>query len=82
MKVYVTKYALTRGIYQVEGPVSKYFQDLFIPNNMAYNASWRELHKDEWHTTKEAAVEKAKAMRDKKIVNLQKQIDRLKSLEF
>jgi hypothetical protein len=39
-------------------------------------------HRDQWHRTREEALEKAEKMRVTKIASLQKQIARLKKLTF
>lgn len=78
MKIYVTKYALTQGIVEHEAEES---------NGMAVVKATRlsyaqYFHNKEWHTTKEAAIEKAQEMQLKKILSLQKQIKAISEMEF
>lgn len=77
MKVWITKYALTRGILEKEvedcgdGMVRE--KESFFP---AY------YHGTDWHTDKQSAVAKAEEMRKKKIASLKKQIDKLEKMKF
>lgn len=74
MKVWITKYALTKGIREFEGElrgsavVGPHFVEWFYP--------------PDWHKSREDAIAWAEKMRQKKIASLEKQIDRLKSLKF
>lgn len=79
MKVFVTKYALSNGIEEVE------VVETCVPG-LLQNVNHSHLHyhtegKD-WHRTMEAAVKKADAMRAKKIASLKKQIAKLENTEF
>lgn len=73
MKVWVTKYALTRGIFQAEGERWKNFFD-------ARGEGF--LNSNEWRETKEGAIACAEHMRLDKIASLRSQIDRLEKLKF
>lgn len=48
----------------------------FFRTNLAY------CEGIEWHKTKESAVQKSKEIKDKKIISLEKQIEKLKDLTF
>lgn len=79
MKVYITKYALTQGIYSME--VDKIPENGVIrdPENALtyYHGEGKE-----WHRTKEAAVKRANEIREKKIESLKKSITKLERLNF
>lgn len=79
MKVWITKYALTKGVLEKEvnicgdGMVKE--ADNRFP--VYYHGDGKERHK-----TKESAFAKAKEMRQKKIAFLRKQIEKLEKLRF
>ena len=83
MKVYITKYALIFGIMEVEAEQLKNY-----PNTVAYRANgslleqWFHGEGREWHRTKEAALDRANAMRLAEIAALKKQIVKLEKLTF
>lgn len=78
MKAWISKYALTKGVYEAEGKLcgdpdeTKYFHAGFIFERMHVNA----------HETREDAITAAEAMRKRKIASLRKQIARLEKLTF
>ncbi len=77
MKVYITKYALTKGIEHIEVKETSY------PEYVKENTKWgRDFHKGDWWENKDDAIKKAEGMRKKKIASLEKQIGKLKKLEF
>ena len=80
ISAYITKYALTTGIYFAKGEVcheisSKMFSDIRRCGSLNY-------HGNEWHRTKEDAIMRAEEMRDRKIKSLEKQIAKLKKMTF
>lgn len=87
MQIWVTKYALTTGIAEytrnekwtrLEDFANRMVtvEDPPAPNGVSH------FHKDEWHTTKEAALTRAETMRVAKIESLKKQIQKLEKLKF
>lgn len=81
MKVWITKYALTRGILAAEashagGVIAtvKRGEHFFRHSTLFFNS--------EWHRTRESALTRAEEMRAKKLASLRKQIDRLEKLNF
>jgi len=79
MKVWITKYALTIGIEEVEADVS------FSENMVAYGGnsySTQYAHGNDWHGTKEAAIKRAENMRQDKLISLQKSIEKMQKLRF
>ncbi len=80
MKVYITKYALTRGIQEVEveEPTD------IAPNMVVLQGKpYRQcFHKWEWFESREMAVARAEELRGKRITSLQKQIAKLVDMSF
>ena len=81
MKVWITKYALTMGIFE---------KDVELCLQVAKGTMVREVdvrwistyHKPDWHESKEAAIAHAEDMRKKKITAMKKQIAKLEALKF
>lgn len=79
MEVWITKYALTKGIFKVNvrqlknDTVEVY--DSFLPTYYHGNGQ-------EWCLTKEFAIKRAEEMRRKKLDFLKKQIQKLENLDF
>lgn len=78
MKVWITRYALSGGIIEeeVEACSVDGVWKRPPPNQFGY------LHPGDYETTREDAVAKAEAKRDKKIVSLKKQIAKLEKMNF
>ena len=84
MKAYVSKYALTGGVSEVEGAIvtgrsgAKYFK----------RAGQRYTHHQlltvgkDVHETREAAVEAAEFLRARKLASLRRQISKIESISF
>lgn len=87
MKAWITKYALTDGICEVEGEIydyphhiGRYFK---VTGGYRVDDNWQVyFYYDSWHETKASAIEKAESMRTKKIESLKKQIAKLEKLRF
>ncbi len=83
MKAFITKYALTQGILERDGHVSS--DDVLCISGNYSNGSFTfttYYHKGEWFKTKEEAIVKAEEMRQKKIKSLEKQLAKLKEMQF
>lgn len=76
MKVYITQYALTKGIQEKEVKVSEYHPDVVSAG------IFETYHKPYWYIDRQEAIEHAEVMRKKKIDSLKKQIKRLEDLKF
>lgn len=78
MKVWVTKYALTKGIFEDDVEISGDFPHL------AQSSPTKYYHGEgkEWHRTKIEAIQRAEEMRKKKVRSLKKQIEKLEKMEF
>lgn len=76
MKVWITKYALTKGIEQIDVEISD--------DGYAYSIGrWRTQYPPgDWHRTEAAAIKRADEMRLVRIASLEKQITKLKALCF
>ena len=79
MKVWITKYVLARGIFEID--VNRLSDD----GETGYGETWLDVYRGEgreWHRTKEYAIKKAKEIRQRKIENLKKQIKKLEEMKF
>lgn len=85
MKVWITKYALTKGILQKETDDFCLSTDptgnMICINENGYRQCFHEKG-DEWCDDKQSVIAKAEMMRKKKITNLEKQIEKLKNIKF
>lgn len=85
MKVWITKYALTKGIFETE--VTSKCLDIDPTGNMicitenGFN-SYCHGEGKEWNKDKESAIKRADEMKKKKISSLKKQIEKLKNMKF
>lgn len=80
MKVWITKYALTKGIIETEAEDCG--DDMVRVHNKGYCDSYYHKEGNEWHRTKQSAISKAEEMRKKKIESLKKQIRKLENMKF
>lgn len=79
MKVFISKYALSKGIIEVEA--ERYDeQSVYVKLPNAHVSSM--FSGKNWHLTRKEAVDRAEAMRDAEIVRLEKKIQALKKLTF
>lgn len=79
MKVWISKYALSSGIAEIDAKEvgNGMVQQLGVRHAIYYHGEGRD-----WHRTPEAAHAHAEQMRVKKIASLEKQIAKLKSIKF
>ena len=81
MKVWITKYALTQGIFEAEASECKGFDGMIeVVNRYSYEY-YRGEGKD-WHRTKESAISRAEEMRQNKMSSLKKQLEKLENMKF
>jgi len=80
VKVWITKYALTKGIFEANGEI---FSDEY-PNIIDIGVSVSRLYysKPHWHTSAEAANARADKMRQAKIEYHRKAIAELEKIRF
>lgn len=76
MKVFVTKYALTKGILEIEGRVSESFPTMFIASRT------QTFHGKDWHRMHTSALIRADQMRMAKIESLKQSIVKLQKMSF
>ena len=79
-KYWVTKYALTQGIFQVEAELVK-SSDVTIRVSKPSGIT-TYYHKNEWYLTKQEAVSRAKEMQKKMLISLQERIKKIEALKF
>ncbi|MGO4561008.1 hypothetical protein [Rhizobiales bacterium 3FA27D7] len=79
MKVYISKYALSTGITEIEGEISSSY-----PEYVYASAPYRQHFKlgIDAHHSREDAVFAANTMRSRRIFSLKKQLARLEKLSF
>ena len=80
-QAWVTRYALTEGIWQGEAVVSENEVKTIIFYR-ADGTGQLYIHGADWHRTEEAATKRAEEMRTRKIGSLRKQIAKLEALTF
>ena len=78
MKVHVTKYALTKGIIEVDIIISEVHPGMVVDSENSLAC----YHKPHWFITREEAVDRAETMRTQKIASLEKTMKKLKGLDF
>ncbi len=76
MKVWITKYALTDGIFEAEVTESSAAPGCVYETGRGY-AQYFHGEGLQWHRTRESAVARAELMRTRKIASLKKQMNRL-----
>lgn len=79
-KVFITKYALTKGILEKEAEICDYgngYIRAYVKGEFSSYSLGKECFK-----TKEQAMERAEKMRLKKIASLKKQIEALEKMKF
>ena len=80
MKVWITKYALTRGIIEADGKLTSSDSVSILNRDLSLPTHW--FYGSDWHYDKKSAIHKAKEMRQKKIASLKKQIKELERMRF
>ena len=81
-KVFITKYALTSGIEEIEMEVK--LNDAHFKKSCygKFKGFSQRFYNDDFHLTKEDALKDAEKKRKKKIESLKKQISKLEQLSF
>lgn len=77
VRVWITRYALTQGIFVIEGEVGP-------PHMISFKGSYITecYHGKDWHRTSEAALKRAEEMRKLKIASLKASIERVQKIQF
>lgn len=76
MKVWISKYALSKGIYAEE--VSEEREGVVRSSDWA----WLYVEGKQWHRTPEDALRRAEEMRVAKLASLRKQIAKVEKMDF
>jgi len=81
IRAYVTKYALTKGVLEIDGEVCCDIDDeMFVwTSESGYSMS---AHGKDWHRTLDEAIKRAEEMRANKIASLKKSIVKLEEMNF
>lgn len=84
MKFWITKYALTSGIMEVEAedPANAQFPEMVTVPPQGDVGFTQHFHGKDWHRSREDAVKRAGIMRDKKVHNLHRRITKLEQTRF
>lgn len=80
MKVYITKYALSKGIKEYKAKRTEFSTMIEIEDNKDLFGNL--YHKPDWHLRKKEAIERAEQMRISEINKLLKRIKKLYTLKF
>lgn len=80
MKVWITKYALTKGIIEREGKLTSSDSVSVVNQDRSLPTHW--FYRGDWYSDKQSAIHKAEEMRQKKIESLKKQIKKLEEMRF
>ncbi|WP_025774712.1 hypothetical protein [Clostridium botulinum] len=85
--VFISKYALTKGILEKKAIICDNTSTDMIEivkedKNFSIGVEYYHGEGKEWHRTKEDAINKSEEMRNKKIKNLESQIEKLKKVNF
>ena len=76
MKVWITKYAMSgKGVIPCEEARTTSLDTMVAVGSNC-------IHKNDWHSTPEAAIARAEEMRTKKVASLKKQIAKLDAMSF
>ena len=78
MKVWISKYALTKGLYEEEVRSCPGYPD----HRATVGLSVHYYRMGQWHETLEAAQAHAKTMQQRKLASLRRQIAKLEALRF
>lgn len=81
MKVYISKYALTTGIIEIEAEICESVSMDMI-KDINRKSDYYHGEGKEWHRTKESAIRQANTMRERKLKALHTQINKLNKLTF
>lgn len=79
MKVFITKYALTKGIIEVEGETTSSTTMVRYKSGKYPN---QYIHKPFWYENREEAVKHAEELRKRKIASVKSQITKLEKITF
>lgn len=79
--VYITKYALTKGIQKYEGHLDLYIRYWECSHDSFPNGS-AIFQFNDGYFSEQSAIERCEQLRDAKIKSLEKQIEKLKTMTW
>lgn len=79
MKVWITKYALSEGLYEAEVTISS---GGMAREQLQYGCRYYHVEGRDWHKTREAALQRCEVMRQAKLKSLDKTRKRIEALRF
>lgn len=79
MKAYITKYALTQGVFAVDAELCDESMIKYRPVGSRYD---QYAHGKDFYFCEEDAIARAEIMREKKIASLRAQIAKIGSIVF
>ena len=82
MKAYITKYALTKGILEVEAHNYEGEDYIYWYSNVGGFPIFCHGKGKDWHRTLDAAKDRADKMRQARIASLKRSIKKLEALTF
>lgn len=80
MKVWITKYAMTFGVFTAEAEEAGQAMCAVRPKECSSFTAY--YHGNDWHTDEAEAIEQFNQMKQKKIASLKKQLAKVEALEF
>jgi hypothetical protein len=80
VKAWITRYALTEGIYEIEAEVCSSISEQMI--SQIGSKYPQHFHGKDWHLDEAAAVARAEEMRQAKMKSLRKSLANLEHLRF
>lgn len=81
-KIFVTKYALSTGIFSAEAECKDGSDMAVIRGNRAEGYFDQYLHKGDFYHDEDSALQKAEEMRIKKLKSLDKQMKKVSAIKF
>jgi hypothetical protein len=82
VKAWMTKYALTAGIQEIECELCVSVPGMISRRSNICTTEYFHGEGREWHTSRQSAEDRAEIMRLNRISSLEKQIRKLKALNF
>ena len=81
MKVWITKYAMSSGVFTAEAEETC-VGGMCVVRSMGYFEYDRFFHGNDWHTNEAKAIMRFNQMKQKKIASLKKQLTKVEALTF
>ena len=81
MKVWITKYAMTSGVFTAEAEKTR-IEGMCVVRSKKPSGFDQLFRGNDWHTDEAEAIERFNQMKQKKIASLQKQLAKVEALEF